>query len=307
MIAIKEGQKLGNKRKLKRFSHRCKIAFTVDGVTYRGLSSNFSLNGIFIRTNHPFPPETLLDIVIYLPNDLTVQVKGKVVRTSKDPLRGTIGMAGGYRERGMGVAILEKQPLYLHVIRALLSREGESLFENLLFSEQESKYRKVKTELQNTTQLFDVVALLIGKESKQAGFLGKVWFEAKMKNNTDHTFKEPIVIFMTPKNNEHIQNQKSNSSTEIGTVLMSSSDNIFYWKPSETILLKGEIDLLSEDVLHYERKFIDYLTMTLHLALDEPMNIDDYITTLWVGSPYIVADPPIVTPNKAFQIVDPRP
>ena len=117
-----------------------------------------------------------------------------------------------------------------------------------------------------------------------------------MKNNTDYTFKEPIVIFMTTKNNKHIQNQKSNSLTEIGTVLMSSSDNIFYWKPSETIPLEGEIDLLSEDILHYERKFIDYLTTTLHLALDEPMNIDDYITTLWVASPYIVADSPIVKP-----------
>jgi hypothetical protein len=121
MIAIKDEQKLENKRKLKRFSHRCKIAFTVDGVTYRGLSSNFSLNGLFIRTKHPFPPETLFDIVIYLPNDLTAQVKGKVIRASNDPLLGTIGMAGRYREKGMGVAIIEKTPLYLHFIRALLS------------------------------------------------------------------------------------------------------------------------------------------------------------------------------------------
>jgi len=294
MIAIKEEQKLENKRKLKRFNHRCKITFTADGLTYRGSSSNFSINGIFIRTNNPFPPETLLDMVIYLPNNLTSRLKGKVVRISEDPLPGTIGMAGGYREKGMGVAIIEKELLYLHFIRALLSREGEFLFENLLFSEQESKYRKVKTELQNTSRLFDVVALLIGKQSKQAGFLGKVWFEAKMKNNTDYTFKEPIVIFMTTKNNEHINNQKSNSLPEIGTVLMSSSDNIFYWKPNETIPLEGEIDLLSEDILHYERKLIDYLTTTIHLTLDEPMNIDDYITTLWIGSPDIVADFPIV-------------
>ena len=294
MIKVKEEHKIENRRKLKRFSHRCKIAFTVNGVTYRGLSSNFSLNGLFIRTNHLFPQETLLDIAIYLPNNFTAQLKGKVVRTSKEPLRGTIGRAGGYREKGMGVTILEKELLYLHFIRALLSHEGEFLFEKLLFSEQESQYRNVRTELQNTTQLFDVVALLIGKQSKQAGFLGKVWFEAKMKNNTDYTFKGPIVIFMTTKNNEHVQNQKSNRLPEIGTVLMSASDNIFYWKPGETIPLEGEIDLVSEDTLHYEDKFIDYLTTTCHLALDEPLNIDAYITTLWVASPDIVADSPIV-------------
>ena len=294
MITIKGKQSLENKRKLRRFSNRCKITFTVDRVTYRGLSSNFSLNGLFIRTNHLFPPETLIDIIIHFPNDLNSAVKGKVVRASKDPLRGVIGSAGGYREKGMGIEIIEKDPLYLHFIRALLSREGEDLFENLLFSEQESKYRKIKTELQNTTQLFDVVALLIGEQSKQVGFLGKVWFEAKMKNNTDYFLVEPIVVFMTIKNDEHIQSEKGNSLPEIGTVLMSSSDNISHWRPGETILLAGEIDLLSEDVLQYESKFVDYLTKTLELALDEPVDIDDYISTLWVGSPYLVSDCPNV-------------
>jgi hypothetical protein len=293
MIALKEEKKNENKRKLKRFSHRCKIAFTVDGVTYRGLSSNFSLNGLFIRTNHPFPPETVLDIVIYLPNDLTARLKGKVVRTSKDPLRGMNGTAVGYKEKGVGVTIIEKEPLYLHFIRALLSREGEFLFEKLLFSEQESKYRRIKAELQNTTQLFDVIALLIGKQSKQTGFLGKVWFEAKIKNKTDYTFKGPIVIFMTTKNNKYAEMQKSNSLPEIGTVLMSASDKIFYWKPGETIPLEGEIDLMSKNNLHYERKLIDYLTTTFHLAPDEPVKIDDFVETLWVGSPFIVADSPI--------------
>jgi hypothetical protein len=302
MTATREDQKSENRRKQKRFTHRCKIAFNVEGVTYRGLSSNVSLNGLFIRTNHSFPPETLLDIVIYLPNDLTARLKGRVVRTLKDHFGETIGRAGGYREKGMGVTIMEKEPLYLHFIRAFLSREGEFLFEKLLFFEQESKYRNVKTELQNTAQLFDVVALLIGKQSKQAGFMGKVWFDAKVKNNTDYTFRGPIVIFMTAKNNEHVEMKKSNPLPEMGTVLMSASDNISYWKPGETIPLEGEIDLLSKDILHYERTFIDYLTMTCNPALDEPMNIDDYITTLWVGSPFIVADSPIIKPTGHAKI-----
>jgi hypothetical protein len=120
MIKVKEEHKIENRRKLKRFSHRCKIAFTVNGMTYRGLSSNFSLNGLFIRTKHLFPQETLLDIAIYLPNNFTAQLKGKVVRTSKEPLRGTMGRVEGYSEKGMGVTILEKELLYLHFIRALL-------------------------------------------------------------------------------------------------------------------------------------------------------------------------------------------
>jgi hypothetical protein len=60
MIAIEENRKLGDKRELKRFSDRLKISFDVNGMKYRGLSSNFSLNGLFIRTNHSFPPDILL-------------------------------------------------------------------------------------------------------------------------------------------------------------------------------------------------------------------------------------------------------
>jgi len=44
-----------NRRKHKRYIRRCEIEFVSDGVTYRGIASDFSLNGLFIRTNHPLP------------------------------------------------------------------------------------------------------------------------------------------------------------------------------------------------------------------------------------------------------------
>jgi len=272
------------KRQQKRFIERCKVEFTVNDKTYRGLSSNFSLNGLFIRTKQLFQTEIFLDIIIHFPNDLTSRLKGKVARVSKNALCGETETAKGYDGNGMGIEIIEKDSLYLHFIRSFLSHKGKDLFGELVFSEQESIYRKIKSELQNTSQLFDVVSFFIGEQSNQGSLLGKVWFEAKMKNNTNYTFKEPIVTLMTIKNNHHMQNEQGNSFPEVGTVMMSSSDDVF-WKPDETILFTGEIDLSSEDVLNYELKFIDYLAKTLKLLQEEPINIDNYISTLWIASP----------------------
>jgi hypothetical protein len=272
------------KRRQKRFIERCKVEFTVNNKTYRGLSSNFSINGLFIRTKQLFQTETLLNITIHFPNDLTSQLKGKVVRVSRNAIRGAGEPVSGCGGNGMGIEIIEKDSLYLHFIRSFLSHNEKDLFGELVFSEQESIYRKIKSELQNTCQLFDVVTLFIGEQSKQGRFLGKVWFEAKMKNNTNYIFKEPIVTLMTIKNNYHMQNEQGNSFPEVGTVMMSSSDDVS-WKPDETIVFTGNIDLLSEDVLNYELKFIDYLANTLELVQEEPINIDNYISTLWIASP----------------------
>jgi hypothetical protein len=237
-----------------------------------------------------FPPDTLLDIIIYLPNDLTSHLKGKVVRTSIETLRAVRGKARGYAEKGMGIEIIEKDSLYLHFIRSFLSIEGRHIFRLLAFTEQGEIYQKIEAELQKRCHLFDVVAVVIGEESKQAGFKGKAWFEAKIKNNTDYVFTQPIVTFMTSKDNKHTQNGKGNRPPEIGTMLMSSSDNLSHWKPGETIILDGEIDPLLEDVPMYELNFFDYLTKIPEFAVDLPMNIDDYISTLWIGSPCLNAN-----------------
>ena len=135
----------------------------------------------------------------------------------------------------MGIEIIEKDSLYLHFIRSFISLEGKARWGELLFSEQESIYRKITSELQDTCQLFDVFAFVIGEQTTHGDLLGKIWFEAKMKNNTNYTFKEPIVTFMTIKNtNNHlIQNEQNNSFLEVGTVLMSSLDDVS-WKPDKT-------------------------------------------------------------------------
>ncbi|MCX5720364.1 MAG: PilZ domain-containing protein [Nitrospirae bacterium] len=98
---------------------RCKVKFTANDITYRGISSDFSLNGLFIRTLHAFPPDTLFHIVIYYPNGLISQIKGTVTRALKIPEE-EVTKTHRYVQNGIGVKIIEKDANDLHFIRSLL-------------------------------------------------------------------------------------------------------------------------------------------------------------------------------------------
>ena len=108
---------MDDKRDQKRFIRRCEIEFTLDGTTKRGISSNFSLNGLFISTNYPFPPDKLLDIVIHLPNGLTSKVKGRVRWAFRKYLGKAIGFPIKSMKNGFGIEILERDDNYLEFIR----------------------------------------------------------------------------------------------------------------------------------------------------------------------------------------------
>jgi hypothetical protein len=305
MNAKEEVRRLGDKRKLKRFSDRLNISFNVNGIVYSGLLTNFSLNGLFIKTNYSFPPNTRLDMTIYLPNDLISHVKGKVVRTSIETILGVSGKTRGCAEKGIGIELTEEDVLYLHFIRSFVSSEGRHIFRQLAFAEQDEKYQQIEAELQEKCRLFDVVAVVIGEESEETGFKGKAWFEAKIKNNTDHVFIHPIVTFITTKDDEYMQEGKGNRPPDTAVMLMSSSDDSLDWKPGETIILDGEIDPLSGDVPLYELNFFDYLTKAPEFAVDLPMRINDYVSTLWIGSPCLDEINENIPDNIPFELLKP--
>ena len=109
-----------SRRLQKRFIKRCEVEFVVDGTTYRGISSDFSLNGLFIRTGFPLAPNTSLDVTIYLPDGSLSRLKVRVARSWRSATGRVMGtpLKGG--KNGMGVEILEKDANYLHLIRSLL-------------------------------------------------------------------------------------------------------------------------------------------------------------------------------------------
>lgn len=110
-----------DKRQQRRFFKRYRVEFSADNRIYRGITVNFSLNGLYIRTNKPLSHDTSLDIAVHLPDGSTSRLHGKVVRTRK-----TLSLddsAAPYRtsDDGIGVSVTEKDAGFLHLIRSLLS------------------------------------------------------------------------------------------------------------------------------------------------------------------------------------------
>jgi hypothetical protein len=293
MITTGEQLNRTNKRKLRRIHNRCRITFSVNGVFCRGLSSNFSLEGLFIRTSAVAPVGTLLDITIHYPNDFTSHIQGKVVRVTEEAFRSTAGKGKRNGEKGMGIRILRKDSLYLHFIHALIENAEEDVLGRFLFADTESECRTTDPALQKNCRLFDVNALVIADHSAGDTFSGKAWFEARMKNNTNHVFREPVVVFMTTHDCTCLKNE----IPDIGVLMMSSPQNNSYWKPGEIITLTGEIDSLVEESMYYELAFFNYVTRILKILVEEPVKIDDFVTTLWLGSSHLVADPQEVRGN----------
>jgi hypothetical protein len=100
-------------RKYRRYIRRLEVEFSADNQHYRGISSNLSLCGIFIRTNHAFSPDTIIHLTIHLPDGTTSAVKGRVrmaLRTSVVSLK-----------NGMGIEIIEHDSHYVNFVSSLSS------------------------------------------------------------------------------------------------------------------------------------------------------------------------------------------
>lgn len=116
---------MDNKRRQKRFDKQCEMEFISNNIIFRGLSSDFSLIGLYIVTDHPCFPDAILDITIHLQDGLDSKIRGRVRRTltlaSGNMMEDTMNAP----KIGMGVEILEKDTNYLHLIRSLLSDAGD--------------------------------------------------------------------------------------------------------------------------------------------------------------------------------------
>lgn len=105
------------KRRHGRFVRRLETEFSAEGKNYRGISSDLSRSGLFIRTNHAFSIGTLLDILIHLP-DGTSQLKGAVRRALKTPVVSL--------KNGMGIELTEKDASYTKFLDTFFPVEEEA-------------------------------------------------------------------------------------------------------------------------------------------------------------------------------------
>ncbi len=96
------------KRKQERFVRRLEVEFSAHGKNYRGISSDLSRNGLFIRTNHAFAAGSLLEILLYLPDGTSCRLKGFVRRALKTPVVSI--------KNGMGLELTETDDNYTKFI-----------------------------------------------------------------------------------------------------------------------------------------------------------------------------------------------
>jgi len=101
------------KRQHKRYTSRCEIEFSMDGTTYRGISSNLSLNGLFIRTRNPFTADTVINLTAHLPNGSISKLKGITRRAVRNTVHN--------QQNGMGIEIIEKDSNYFDFINSIVS------------------------------------------------------------------------------------------------------------------------------------------------------------------------------------------
>lgn len=97
------------KRKHSRFIRRLETEFSGEGKNYRAISSDFSCEGLFIRTNHAFPPGTEIAITVHLPDGNISSLKGLVCRALKTTVVSL--------KNGMGIELIEKDRHYIEFMK----------------------------------------------------------------------------------------------------------------------------------------------------------------------------------------------
>lgn len=93
-----------------RFTKRLEATFSSGGLSFRGILSNISENGIFIRTNRGFAPNTLVEIEVVMPDNRISYLKGIVRRSIKTPVTIT--------KNGMGIELTETDSTYIRFVRS---------------------------------------------------------------------------------------------------------------------------------------------------------------------------------------------
>lgn len=106
-------------KRIPRFTKRLEATFSACGLSFKGILSNLSETGLFIRTNRGFIPNTIVDIEIVMPDNKISHLKGIVRRTIKTPVT--------LSKNGMGIELIEKDEAYMNYVKTLHEELGINL------------------------------------------------------------------------------------------------------------------------------------------------------------------------------------
>jgi hypothetical protein len=118
---------MDNKRKYKRLIRSFEIEYYANGQAYKGISRDLSVTGLFIETDNFLDSDSIVDILIYLPNGLTSKLRGRIRRILQKSFSGKITATS---KQGMGVEIIEQDLNYSRFITSMYVEHTLSLRTN---------------------------------------------------------------------------------------------------------------------------------------------------------------------------------
>lgn len=110
-----------DKRRHPRFIKRLTASFFVDHERFRGISSDLSERGLFIRTSRGLAVNTPIDIELLLPNNRVSFLKGIVRRTVRTPISSI--------KNGMGIEITEKDEIFTDFVKSVIGESKTNMVE----------------------------------------------------------------------------------------------------------------------------------------------------------------------------------
>lgn len=113
------------RRQRKRFQKSCEVEFSVNNETYRGVSENFSINGLFIKTNNFLALQSVVAIKVHLPDGSTAKLEGRVRRVQQVSYD-IVAASGETFKRGIGIEIIKRDSNYMKFFISLLGNEDNT-------------------------------------------------------------------------------------------------------------------------------------------------------------------------------------
>jgi hypothetical protein len=110
-----------DKRRHPRFIKRLTATFFVDRQRCRGISSDLSESGLFIRTSRGLAVNTNITIELLLPNNKVSLLRGIVRRTVRTPISSI--------KNGMGIEITEKDATFTDFVKSIIGESRTDMLE----------------------------------------------------------------------------------------------------------------------------------------------------------------------------------
>ena len=107
-------------RQRKRIKKNCQVDFCATSETYRGISDNFSIDGLLIMTDNLLSLQSVISMTVHLPDRSTSKIKGIVRRIHKES-QDVFTTSGQAFRGGMGIEITERDSNYMKFFISLLS------------------------------------------------------------------------------------------------------------------------------------------------------------------------------------------